>query len=628
MGRVFRFAQGAFLCVGTLLLMTGTMCAQDALPIPAPAAPHFGIPEDWSTQHVIYTRNGSVEDMLKVRNDPRFLNNILLHYIRERRNQTQAAAGTGLNEAGLSESGFNAVTEVLHTQGSGKLGDLQPAAGPTTVNSKVDWAVSLGGTGGMAVGESPAKYTLNPGLPPSCSDFVVYTDTAAPKAGTQANLVGLTNLYSGTPTGLCGTAPTFLFSYAIGASGSALSPTLSLNGTQVAWLGNANPVVLHVTTWATGTGQGTNATTGSVAPNGTFSTSGTCSPAGSSCDVTLSYTTAAGCTASSAADSDSDLYVDYASNSGYVSADNGILYRISNIFSGTPAIDYCITVNAGIGAYMSGPVYDEVLNEVFVTDSSKIYAYTVGASSFTLAASYTYAANKKGFAASAPLLDAFNGWVYVFSTDDKNGDTSVAQLPTSLASAVFVPLGPVGTNPNVYLNYGAFDNNYYTYGPAYGTHPASTLYSCGTDATTTAQDLFAIGFNASSGLALTTPAMAANKNVNPGTKTGICSPITEFYDGTTDRIFVGVGDYAGATTGADVVQMWTVTTQLTSTSDTPTASAAGYQGGTTGFAIDNNAIGVAQAESIYFSTLATSGTAATCGANLYCAVKLTQSGLK
>lgn len=627
MGRVFRFAQGALPCVGMLLLMTGTICAQDALPIPTPAAPHFGVPEDWSTQHVIYTRNGSVEDMLKVRNDPRFLNNILLHYIRERRNQVRAAAGTGLNEAGLNESGYAADTEELPTQERGKLGDLQPG-GTSTGTSKIDWAVSLGGTGGMAVGESPAKYTLNPGLPPSCSDFVVYTDTAAPKVGTQANLVGLTNLYSGTPAGLCGTAPTFLFSYAIGASGSALSPTVSLDGTKIAWLENANPVVLHVTTWATGTGQGTNATTGSVAPNGTVSTSGACTPAGSSCDVTLSYTTAAGCTASSDGDSDSDMYVDYASDSGYVAADNGILYRISNIFSGTPAIDYCITVNAGIGAYMSGPVYDEVLNEVFVTDSSKIYAYTVGASSFTLAASYTYAASKKGFAASAPLLDAFNGWVYVFSTDDKNGDTSVAQLPTSLASAVFVPLGPLGTTPNVYLNYGAFDNNYYNYGPAYGTNPASTLYSCGTDTTATAQDLFAIGFNATSGLALTTPVMGANKNVNPGTKTGICSPITEFYDGTTDRIFVGSGDYAGGTTGSNVVTMWNVTTQLTSATDAATASATGYQGGTTGFAIDNNASGVAQAESIYFSTLATSGTAATCGANLYCAVKLTQSGLK
>jgi len=619
MGRFCRCAQPVIFCVGVLLMVTGAMYAQDALPIPAPYAPHFGVPEDWSTAHVIYTRNGSVDDMLKVRDDPRFLNNILLHYIREHGKQTQPPASAGSNEASLSENGLSEDPE-----------ELQPDL-TTGVHSKVDWAVSLGPTAGMALAESPAKYTFNPGAPPSCSNFVVYTVNAVPKVGTQANLVGLTNLYSGTPAGLCGSAPTFLFSYAIGAAGSALSPVLSLDGTQVAWLENGNPVVLHVTTFVAG--QGTNATTGAVGPTGTFSSSGTCTPAGSSCDAVLSYTTAAGCTASSNSNSDSDIYVDYASNSAYVSANNGILYRISGIFHGIPAVEYCVTVNAGAGADMSGPVYDSLANEVFVTDSKKVYAYTVGAASFTAAspASYTYA--KGGFDASGPVLDAFNGYLYLFSTDDNEATshTSVTQLPVGLAagSAVFVPLGSVGTGVNVYLGYGAFDNNYYNFGPK---NAASTLYSCGTDTTTTtAQDLFAISFNATTGLANTTPAMPANKNVNPGGHTGLCSPITEFFDGKTDRIFVGMGDYNAATTGANVVQMWNVTTQLTSASDTPTSSATGYQGGTTGFAIDNNASGVAQAESVYFSTLETSGTATTCGAagtDLYCAVKLTQSALQ
>ncbi len=88
MGRIFRFAQRAVVCVIALLMVAGTLYAQDALAIPASSAPHFGIPEDWSTQHVIYTRNGSAEDMLKVRDDPRFLNSILLHNMRERGNRT------------------------------------------------------------------------------------------------------------------------------------------------------------------------------------------------------------------------------------------------------------------------------------------------------------------------------------------------------------------------------------------------------------------------------------------------------------------------------------------------------------------------------------------------------------
>ena len=49
-------------------------------------------------------------------------------------------------------------------------------------------------------------------------------------------------------------------------------------------------------------------------------------------------------------------------------------------------------------------------------------------------------------------------------------------------------------------------------------------------------------------------------------------------------------------------------------------------GGTSGITVDNNS-GQAQASSIYFGTLQKSA-ASPCGANLYCAVKLTQGGLQ
>ena len=101
--------------------------------------------------------------------------------------------------------------------------------------------------------------------------------------------------------------------------------------------------------------------------------------------------------------------------------------------------------------------------------------------------------------------------------------------------------------------------------------------------------------------------MSSNKNVNPGGNNGLCSPITEFYDGTNDRIFVGMGE-VGASSGANVVTMWNVNTQLTNTSGpggtmpTYTAEATNYMGGTSGTAADNNASGTAQAENVYFST--------------------------
>jgi hypothetical protein len=100
--------------------------------------------------------------------------------------------------------------------------------------------------------------------------------------------------------------------------------------------------------------------------------------------------------------------------------------------------------------------------------------------------------------------------------------------------------------------------------------------------------------------------MSYNTNVNPGAATGLCSPITEFYDGTNDRIFVGMGQ-PGSATGSNVVTMWNVNTRLTNTSGTggtmPTyaAEATGYLGGASGIAADNNS-GDSEAESIYFST--------------------------
>jgi hypothetical protein len=242
---------------------------------------------------------------------------------------------------------------------------------------------------------------------------------------------------------------------------------------------------LHITKWVAN--QGASATY-PAAVTGAFS-NGTCIPAGSSCDRAIDYTasTYPGCsTAFTAANGHSDLYVDYPSDSGFISANNGLLYHIKNIFSTTisPTVDFCIPVNATFEttpkSAMSGSVYDPVLNQVFITDSEKIYAYTVNASgataNFSLAASYTYGNGLSNYnyqTGPGPLLDMFNGFIYVFSTYDANSKTSVTQLPTSLASAVPVALGNKSTNVNPLLFYGAFDNNYFTNGPKSAASPCT-----------------------------------------------------------------------------------------------------------------------------------------------------------
>ncbi len=243
MGRVFGFAQRVVFCAATVLMVTGTcvrdMSAQDTLPIPASSTPRFGGPQDWSNRHVIYTRNGSFEDMLKLRDDPRFMHSIFLHYMREHGNGSGLSANSGLNEAGLDENSLGADTYGADTQALERLDPwkpirFRPIRPSRNKNSKVDWSVSLGPTAGMAIGESPAVYTYNyatpscstlAAAPPVVGDFIVYTINAAPStvAPGQANLVGLTNLYTaGDGTGYCsGTGPSFLFSYAIGSGALA-----------------------------------------------------------------------------------------------------------------------------------------------------------------------------------------------------------------------------------------------------------------------------------------------------------------------------------------------------------------------------------------------------------------------
>jgi hypothetical protein len=613
MGWRLRFTKAFVFCLAIAALGMSTILAQDSRP-PSPSA-QLGGPQDWSNRHVIYTRNGSVSDMRRVQDDPRFLSSTLLRYIKEHPDKVAQTDGAGFSGAPSRElSPLPPPWDpILHWP-------ITPP--PRTSHSKVDWSISLGPKAGMAVGESPAVYTANYSKPSCTNDFIVYTVDAAPSVITQtnltgqANLIGLTNLYSNfNNTGFCsGNGPSFMFSYAIGTGGSPLSPVISLDGTKVAWIESTNSAsYLHVTIWAPN--YETSATS-PVTPSGAFS-NGSCTTAGSACDYSLEYTsTSTGCpTSSVAANTHSDLYVDYSTGNGYISANNGFLYHIKNVFSTTanPSVDFCIAVNAGFektpSGGMSGPVYDFLLNEVFLTDSETIYGYAVNASSFELVASYQYGNTKSNYnyqTGPGPLLDMFNNFLYVFSTYDKAGKTSVTQLPTSLASATPVELGSVSTNTDPFLFYGAFDNNYFTYGPK---SAASTLYTCGTDTTNTAaQDLFSISFNPISGIVNTTPAMSNNRNVNQNSAdNGVCSPLTEFYDGSNDRLFVGMGQ-PDSNVGSNFVSMWNIKNQLTNTSGpgntmpTYSAFAQGYLGGTTSFAVDNNDGGTSQAENVYFST--------------------------
>jgi hypothetical protein len=121
------------------------------------------------------------------------------------------------------------------------------------------------------------------------------------------------------------------------------------------------------------------------------------------------------------------------------------------------------------------------------------------------------------------------------------------------------------------------------------------------------------------------------------TKGDECSPLTEFSNGTTDKLFFGVGSGGGG--GDGFVESSSFTAGFpapgTCSAGNPTSTcvtAPKALGGTSGIIIDNQLSN--GGTNIYFSTLAggsvngqschvTGGTATP-----FCAVKLTQSGLQ
>jgi hypothetical protein len=580
----------ALVCLILILL-----CAAELLLAQESREGHVGVPLDWSTRHILFTNGASPEVAAKAARDPR------------------------------SWINWNQRSSYLFPKARGPEQRPRPMPLPLRKQNKIDWAMSLGPTGGMPIAESPAKYSFNTSGTYSCTnDFVVYTIAAAPST-TQANIVAFNNLYTGTGSSSCPNGPqtppttdykqpTFMWSYEVGTAASYLSPTLSLDGTKVAFVENSTPPIFDVLTWAAG--QGTDATH-PVKPG-----------TGGSSVVRLNYANSglSGCSTNNKPNSNSSPYIDYTNDVAYIGADNGKLYRITGVFKGTPTVQYCATVKAD--AQLTSPVYDQVSNQVFVSDGFTVYWFTPEASGFTAGGSIAVAGNASADPiVLSPIVDSTNGFVYVFSaTNVGNTNAIVSQMNLALTSQVTAAIGPDATAANEFILDGDFDNAYFTTGPKAG---AGTLYGCGTQASSsTKPSLYALSFSSPNGLMNSTPAMSDNRNINGGSNpVGTCSPLLDFFDGTSDRIFVSTGNF-NATTGANLVTEWNVNTRIASSTTAPNNTATNEWGGTSAFTVDNVST-TPQAASIYFGTLQAPGSGTSpCGAENYCAVKLTQSGLQ
>ncbi len=208
----------------------------------------------------------------------------------------------------------------------------------------------------VASGDTVTVYALTPGTrvalttSNNLSNFSWGTVTAGTN-GSQANIVGFNNLYSGSGTSLCNHSnPEFIFSYASGVGPVATSPGLSLTGTKIAYVENDPNIgaILHVLTFGSGsTEYGSNANCTNNNNGGT--TLPTCAtnpviPGSTSGSTATDFMLPLGLVAANAstgvagmADSFSSPFTDYANDTTYVGDNNGYLYAITPTFNATPA---------------------------------------------------------------------------------------------------------------------------------------------------------------------------------------------------------------------------------------------------------------------------------------------------
>ncbi|HEX3376665.1 MAG TPA: hypothetical protein VHS29_07375, partial [Candidatus Acidoferrales bacterium] len=333
---------------------------------------------------------------------------------------------------------------------------------------------------------------------------------------------------------------------------------------------------------------------------------------------------------------------DYLTDSLFVGDVAGFLHKFTGVFLGTPMEVVCTstTMTAGCtppaGAnlwpgivdpfgQLSSPVVLDSLNEVLLTDTAGLLAVvdmTVGGID-DLGSTTTLKLANAGFD-DAPLVDLTAGKVYIFARADFAANVTAVyqlQIPT-FADALDNATGPEvlvsnsTTNPAVAMFNGAFDEAYYDSG---GT---GNLYACGTSGTVNA--LWQIPII--SGV-MGTPVLGPELT----TANAECSPITEFQNGPTDRIFLSVAGSPvtaapiNCPAGSGCVMSFDITNPLTWGTSKGTAATTIVTGGTSGIIIDNSS-SAAGASQIYFTPLL-GQTCTTSGGSGGCAIQASQSGL-
>jgi len=564
---------------------------------------HLGYPLDWSSRHLLMPGTRTEEILTAGFHDPRYVYNFVMRQVAWQR--------------------------------------LRISVPPRLRRLRVDWAVSLE-NGYVPQNQFPAKYQFGVGAESCTSDYAIFGLTVA--SGTQANLVGINNLYTeATPTPCNGGSPWVAFAYnTVTQTGGQIrtSPVLSTDGTKVAFVESASGATyFHVLVLPNPIPTPPSQVGTVLSPQTPTSCT---TPTTAGCMTTLTIE-------STGTNTNSSPWVDYGSDTAYVGADNGLLYKITPVFGGgAPAVvsnaDWPVTVSTQTNKVLTAPIVDGTAGRIFLGDGQGyLYAVSLSSPGKTYAAMQTigWAGHGSGTGVVDPpivVTDSANpasDQVFAFTGCSQvlGIGGAISQLAANFTTGEpttsnTVDLGSASgngdcTGKNVHA--GTFDNAFWLNGSTSGHMIACGFLQSGGVPASPEMYFFPFATN------VLTSTGSSKFAVN-STKGDECSPLTEFYDGTTDRLFFGVGSSSDG-----FIESSTITSSLTtpSCSAPPTSScvkAPSALGGTSGIVIDNQLSN--GGANIYFTTLGLGGVnSQKCNvsggaANPYCAVKLTQSQLK
>ena len=521
--------------------------------------PRLGFPQDWSHRHIVFNRQVMSEHPELANAEPRMLHQFMREMRRYSLPSTTAAA----------------VVE-------------------TSADAKRDWSVALTG-GRIQNGMSPAVFVFNDSAPPSCAkDYAVFAINALGVTGGQASVIGFNNLYSG-PGGICGAGgPSVLFAYNTTLFGGKIrtSPVVSLDGKKIAFVeSGTTSSIFHVLTWTAGDGT---SPTNSAVPSAMTS-------------LIFDLT---------ATDSISAPWVDYTNDVAYVGANDGLLYKITGVFTGIPTLagaPWPITIGAGGPGKtltLTAPVLDQLTKHLFVGDN-RGFLWLVDTAAPATPPKFL-AVGKFGklnpSIIDAPIVDPANKTVIAISSNDGVSAVIVQADTRTLVQLARARIGQgsLGVAPTAIPLYdGTFSNDYFT-DPSTGY-----ILVCGTGAADATPWRYTFPFV---GRVLQAAATSGTQ-ILPST-TSRCSPISEVFNPNigvapgTDLFFWGMTqDCTAPGTGVagGCVMSLTNLGVLTMVKE---------PGGTSAIVTDNFSP-LGQASSIYFSDASTPRTA----------VKLTQNGL-